>query len=522
MSIKIRKDGQVGELILPADSIQVLDIEGRFNSKNLEDVLKEVDSGTEENMTRIENKVEQLSNPNLFKNGNLNIWSTGTYFVNPNAWYTLDMWKQNADLSSGTISIEKTDNGMKITISEDAVSNQHYLLSTIQDFDYSLNSDLVASIKFKQSKANMLNFYGKVSNDIIGEYQILTQTLTEIKANSYFWFDIVKTGEVEIEYIKLEQGNVATKNNVTTLDMDYAQCYPYHKNISQPNLLINGDFQVWQRGEVFTTTENGLMLYSADRWHFWNHNPAYPQRSRVEKYNGHLKFTSVGNDWLRQHIEADLSGVPLTLSISVKGSVGSTIMLQMEDAKAPTDGSSTLVAHNIYSCTGGYDTFILNVPKFNYSKFPTVLIRSESIDVFEIEWVKLEYGSVATPFVPRPYSQELADCQRYYFRNQWLTLRSAICTVDQLRTCAYNFPVKMRVAPTIRAIVSQPVNQIYTPTYTKGITSPMTSMISPTDIGICNSGMCDFQFTINSTNIPKDDYTLEIKDNAYEFDAEIY
>ena len=103
-----------------------------------------------------------------------------------------------------------------------------------------------------------------------------------------------------------------------------------------------------------------------------------------------------------------------------------------------------------------------------------------------------------------------------------MTLRTAICTVDQLRTCAYNFPVKMRVAPTIRAIVSQPVNQIYTPTYTKNITSPMTSMISPKDIVIYNSGMCDFQFTINSTNIPKDDYTLEIKDNAYEFDAEIY
>ena len=61
MSIKIRKDGQVGELILPADSIQVLDIEGRFNSKNLEDVLKEVGSGTETNMTRIEERVNQIN-----------------------------------------------------------------------------------------------------------------------------------------------------------------------------------------------------------------------------------------------------------------------------------------------------------------------------------------------------------------------------------------------------------------------------------------------------------------------------
>lgn len=33
-----------------------------------------------------------------------------------------------------------------------------------------------------------------------------------------------------------------------------------------------------------------------------------------------------------------------------------------------------------------------------------------------IEWAKLEYGTVATPFVPRAYAEELLKCQRYYVR----------------------------------------------------------------------------------------------------------
>ena len=34
----------------------------------------------------------------------------------------------------------------------------------------------------------------------------------------------------------------------------------------------------------------------------------------------------------------------------------------------------------------------------------------------EIEWVKLENGSIATPFIPKPYQQELLMCHYYYRR----------------------------------------------------------------------------------------------------------
>ena len=38
------------------------------------------------------------------------------------------------------------------------------------------------------------------------------------------------------------------------LDADLVQGKDVYSTISNPNLLINGDFQVWQRGESFTAT----------------------------------------------------------------------------------------------------------------------------------------------------------------------------------------------------------------------------------------------------------------------------
>lgn len=413
MSIYITKDGQKKKLNVSATDVQLLDIDGRFKSKNLEDALKEVGSGTEENMTRIEERVNQLSSPNLFKNGNLNIWSTGTSFVNPQAWYTVDMWKQNTDLSSGTISINKVDNGMKITISEDAVSNFHYLLSTIQDFDCGLKADLVASIKFKQSKANMLNFYGKVSNDIIGEYQILTQTLTEIKANSYFWFDIVKTGEVEIEYIKLEQGNVATKNNVTTLDMDYVQCYPYYKNISQPNLLINGDFRIWQRGTSFDSDVIALgNKYVADRWQVKLQTGSYILRQS----NDAILIQPKQSGWhcnIQQVLDKQdiipLQGQYVTFSVNINFANAKNIGLVIADDEEIFGRVICKNGINILTCKLPNNRFLKNLR----CEISFYTVEQTVADLF-ISRAKLEIGTLATPFVPKTYSQELADCKRYY------------------------------------------------------------------------------------------------------------
>ena len=77
---------------------------------------------------------------------------------------------------------------------------------------------------------------------------------------------------------------------------------------------------------------------------------------------------------------------------------------------------------------------------------------------FYITGVQLEEGSVATPFEHRQYGQELALCQRYFFR--WANDRTGSVSYDiglQAYSASatfgklFDFPVVMRAIPTVTA-----------------------------------------------------------------------
>ena len=64
--------------------------------------------------------------------------------------------------------------------------------------------------------------------------------------------------------------------------------------------------------------------------------------------------------------------------------------------------------------------------------------------------VRLEIGSQATPFEHRPYAEELASCQRYYWKISDNTYRR--CVAGYKRHDSYTYfeivsPVPMRAAP---------------------------------------------------------------------------
>ena len=80
--------------------------------------------------------------------------------------------------------------------------------------------------------------------------------------------------------------------------------------------------------------------------------------------------------------------------------------------------------------------------------FPTTGILNVALPVSgTINWIKLELGEEATPYVPKGYGEELLACMRYYqvtgaaFCAGYLTAQTASCT--------YTLPVPMRITPTI-------------------------------------------------------------------------
>lgn len=190
---------------------------------------------------------------------------------------------------------------------------------------------------------------------------------------------------------------------------------------SNPNLLINGGLAVWQRGESFTFTRTGYGAggYTADRWRVWANADGTGGNITVTKAEDGMHVESDGAAFMAYRFEAEdlarLNGKSLTLSYSRNGIVTSKALTQIESAI-------------------------------------TITLLS-SAGTVTINWVKLEIGEEATPYVPKGYGEELLACMRYYqvtgaaFCAGYLTAQTASCT--------YTLPVPMRTTPTIAGGVNQ-------------------------------------------------------------------
>jgi len=72
---------------------------------------------------------------------------------------------------------------------------------------------------------------------------------------------------------------------------------------------------------------------------------------------------------------------------------------------------------------------------------------------FEMAFVQVEHGSVATDFEHRIYGEELALCQRYYYKIGGLAVNQPICNISVWSGSdnygVIDFPHEMRAAPTV-------------------------------------------------------------------------
>ena len=120
-------------------------------------------------------------------------------------------------------------------------------------------------------------------------------------------------------------------------------------------------------------------------------------------------------------------------------------------------------------------------------------LAAETNNYWQITGVQLEVGEIPTPFEFKPFGQELAECQRYYFKvfpeNSSRLLGSGFNSATTSATLQTTFPVTMRTTPT--ALEQSGTATDYAVLHSGSTTTvcsavPTFSSLTTTEIGVAN------------------------------------
>ena len=154
---------------------------------------------------------------------------------------------------------------------------------------------------------------------------------------------------------------------------------------SNPNLLINPDFEINQRG-LNSYTSNG---YTVDRWKISNATLNATTKTLSNP-------NSTGGNFL-QSLENKPTGT-FTVTLNV-ASVTGTVKFLWQDGSTPKTGVAISKGVNTYT--------------FTASNLTWVGVQIASGASIQLSYMKLEQGAVATPFVAPNPAEEMMKCQRY-------------------------------------------------------------------------------------------------------------
>lgn len=326
-----------------------------------------------------------------------------------------------------------------------------------------------------------------------------------LASNAITFTDSTALSSGIISTAQLSAGAVTTSRiatNAVTFDKISQNSGPF----SFRNKIINGNFDIWQRGTNFTRSGGFSQPYTSDRWFAIgiassltvNQQPFSPGQTSVPNEPQYfcqcIVTTSPGSTSyaaLGHRIEnvRTLSGKTAVLtfwakadsnkSISIEfsqhfGSGGSPsaqiLALGVQKLNLTTSWQKFTVLVSVPSIaektlgTNGNDHFIVGFwfdAGSNYNSRTNNL--GQQSGTFDIAQVQIEEGPVATPFEERPTGLELSLCKRYYNRitgggtgsNQTMVANG--CYNDDIvggneafrGWCLFNLDTHMREQPTI-------------------------------------------------------------------------
>jgi len=279
--------------------------------------------------------------------------------------------------------------------------------------------------------------------------------------------------------------------------------------LTPKNALINGAFEVWQRGTSFAAIANGA--YSADRWIYGKAGaaahtisrstdvPTVAQAGALAPYSLLIDCTTADASLaatdqtnFTQRIEGYVwrayAQRQLTLSFWVKATKTGTYCIALLNSGADRH----FVAEYTVSVTDTWENKTISIPAspsagtwdyttgigaqvvwtlangstngvgtagswqsgtYNLCTTNQVNATDDAANNFRLALVQLEAGSVATPFENVPFGVELARCQRYFYTMAAGAAALNIANGNYLSTTNVRgvlwHPTTMRVAPTL-------------------------------------------------------------------------
>jgi hypothetical protein len=316
------------------------------------------------------------------------------------------------------------------------------------------------------------------------------------------------------------------------------------------NFIINGGFDIWQRGTSFTGAG-----FTADRWHIHDGSNSVLIAKTADgiSLSGTSSAFAAGNTFNgleyrgieSQDIYNVLSSGPMTFSWKMKSTVNATIALRLDlfdsggtrHSYTPlisVSQSSTFVKYSVVIPQNSIVTkrnneqgfqpqfvFVESRPSFlggseTTWNSPATKLVPQSINAFaggnatfEISEVQLEKGSVSTSFDRRPFGQELALCQRYYYRavpgisTYGLFEHFGVATSSTTIYSSLKLPVTMRTNPssvdfsTLRTFgqttgVYNAISNVTINAGGDGSTSPQLAMLLLTSTGLTTNAIYGF------------------------------
>lgn len=289
---------------------------------------------------------------------------------------------------------------------------------------------------------------------------------------------------------------------------------------TQANMLINGGFDIWQRGTSFTQFSSAAMQV-ADMWITDFGTTDFGTTTRQTFTTGQTEVDGnptyfarletatpdAGRPTLKVHVEnvRRTNSLVTKLTFWARETIQPSITLELQTVQDFGSGGSTKVSVSTetVTVTNQFQKFEVDII------FPSILGKTISANEdsgfaigfllpastsvqFDLAQVQLESGDVATPFEDRPINETLQLCQRYYETsyNNGVTpgsindngavakqaLQAANDDVEGIQ-----FSVVKRVTPTIA--IYAPVNGAINNVNINSVAQPVSSISSPGNNG---------------------------------------